>query len=640
MTITYDDTTGMFTVNGTTTSAGNIILKTGMNFGLPVGTTCQLMRYFDSGTINLNGSYCGYLISGTSVSNRINENSESLYDPYINGVGDLKPDGANPNIDESSGQTLVFQVYKAGMVFTNFKFKVALYEGTKLLPFAMPEATNNTDVDVYNRTANILDMGTSDIAYTAVSGITIGYNALAQEFVISGTATADNTITLKANVKDVVSGDRVSIKRVFQSGDITAVSTLPTIELFDGTSVVLANSIYKMTAPEGETPTPDVSFNTGTIQSDGTLTLRLQFKDDDVFDNYRFRLMIHDKSTDIGYVSHNRTLVGSLTAKANETDSFEFSAIDFGVLEFIPKTDKLNVVFGDTITDTDNSVLEYNAGIQSPNRKISVLEARMTALDNPFRDKVIAIWGDSRESNNPTSDPSGVGDQLDTSYPALLAKKLGATVLNFGLSGGAWAENTVQQDAASAIVNRVLTEDTSASADVIIISSMNDFKLATPLGSPTEANDKTTFYGAMRMTYKRLANKYPGKKIWLVLPQKRFDESNDYGGGDYLSYRKAQIEVAREYGIPTIDLYNNFPNSKTKISGGVSFYDTNMLNDTHFSAIGNDLVAEIITRSLLGNGNSGVVETLPALPTNNGTYTLKLTVSNGVNTFSWISDDS
>ena len=46
----------------------------------------------------------------------------------------------------------------------------------------------------------------------------------------------------------------------------------------------------------------------------------------------------------------------------------------------------------------------------------------------------------------------------------------------------------------------------------IIISSMNDFKLATPLGSPTEATDKTTFYGAMRMTYKRLANKYPRQK--------------------------------------------------------------------------------------------------------------------------------
>ena len=32
---------------------------------------------------------------------------------------------------------------------------------------------------------------------------------------------------------------------------------------------------------------------------------------------------------------------------------------------------------------------------------------------------------------------------------------------------------------------------------------------------------------------------------------------------------------------------------------------------------------------------SGVVETLP---TTNGTYTLKLTVSDGVNTFSWVLD--
>ena len=31
-------------------------------------------------------------------------------------------------------------------------------------------------------------------------------------------------------------------------------------------------------------------------------------------------------------------------------------------------------------------------------------------------------------------------------------------------------------------------------------------------------------------------------------------------------------------------------------------------------------------------------EELPALPTANGTYTLKLTVLNGVNTFSWVVD--
>ncbi|HPJ86905.1 MAG TPA: SGNH/GDSL hydrolase family protein, partial [Candidatus Pacearchaeota archaeon] len=364
-------------------------------------------------------------------------------------------------------------------------------------------------------------------------------------------------------------------------------------------TTIVYNDIYKMTAPDGEIPTPDVSFNTATATSDTTLTLNLGITYGQEFFNYRFRLMIHDKSTDFGYVKYQRDLIGSFNLGANEKGTLTFNALPFGILEFIADSSSLNLLFGDSLSDLRYSNLQYNAGIVSPNRKISELSERITTLDNPFRNKIIAIWGDSRESNNPTSDPSGVGDQRDTSYPALLAQKLHATVLNYGLSGGAWAENTVQQDAAAAIVNRVQTEDPTASADIIIISSMNDFKLATPLGSPLPNNkDKTTFYGAMRLTYDRLATKYPNKMIWLVIPQKRYDENTDYGGGIYHQYLKAQVDVAKEYGIPTIDLYNNFPNSKP------TFYNTYMLNDTHFNEYGNDYVAELIARSMIGGGNS------------------------------------
>lgn len=629
ITITYDSATGIFTANGTATAgvAFNITLASGMNFALPTGTSIQLMRYYDSvdgGTANLNGSYVGYVLMGTSVSNRINENSEALYDPYINGSGALTANHA------TNKQQLIFQVWKEGIVFTNFKFKVGIYQGLQLRPFILPsEEPAKSSVSVYNKTANKLNLS-SALSITD-SGVTITYDPLIQEFLLSGTATATKDISLTATFS-ALSGDRFSIKRSYQSGDITSAGgVLPRIKLIDGVTVVVYNDIYKMTAPEGQTPTPDVSFNTGTASADGILTLKLGITTGQIFDSYRFRLMIHDKSSDIGYVKYEKNSVGSMILTADEKAVLNFTAIPFGILEFIASSNSLNLVFGDSVSDLRYSVLEYNAGIGSPNRKISVLDERITAIDEPFRGKVIAIWGDSRESNNPTFDPNGVGDQKDTSYPALLAKKLHATVLNYGLSGGAWAENTVQQDAASAIVNRVLTEDVNASADVIIISSMNDFKLATPLGSSATSNkDKTTFYGAMRLTYDRLATKYPGKKIWLVLPQKRYDESTNYGGGDYLSYRRAQLDVAREYGIPTIDLYNNFPNAKP------TFFATNMLNDTHFSAVGNDLVAELITRSLIGNGNNGVVEILPPLPTTNGSYTIKLTVLNGVNTFEWI----
>jgi lysophospholipase L1-like esterase len=635
LTITYDNTTGIVTVNGTSTGANNFILKTGMVLGKPQGTTVQLMRYFVSGTANLNGSYMGYVLAGTSVSNRINENSESLYDPYINASGGLKASGALSGVAGTSGQTILFQVFASGMVFTDFKFKLGVFEGLTLQPFVMPSLSNSTAVDVCNKTANKLNT-----VYTttpsAVSGITVTYDALSQEYIFDGTASGANSITLSTNLFSVKSGDRLSIKRLYQSGDITPVSALPIITLISGSTTIVSNSIYKMTAPEGQTPTPDVTFNTGTASADLTnITLKLTFASGDVFNSYRCRIMIHDKSSDIGYVGYSSTKIGSISLEAGARGKLSFTAIDFGILSFVPQTDKLNVVFGASLTDLSKTNLEYNAGIQSPNRRISELNERLSNVDNPFRDKVIAIWGDSRESNNPTSDPQGVGDQLDTSYPSLLAKKLGATVLNFGLSGGCWAENTTQQDASSAIVNRVQTQDVSASADVILISSMNDYKLATTLGSPLPANkDKTTFYGAMRVTYDRLAVKYPAKKIWLVLPQKRFDEATNYGGGDYLSYRKAQIEVAKEYGIPTIDLYNNFANG----GGGTvpTFPTTTMLNATHFTAIGNDMVAELITRALIGNGNGGSVDIIPPIPQVNGTYVLKCVVLNGVHTFSWI----
>ena len=41
----------------------------------------------------------GYVLVGTSASNRINENSEALYDPYINGSGNLN---ANDNKQQVS----------------------------------------------------------------------------------------------------------------------------------------------------------------------------------------------------------------------------------------------------------------------------------------------------------------------------------------------------------------------------------------------------------------------------------------------------------------------------------------------------------------------------------------------------------
>ena len=159
----------------------------------------------------------------------------------------------------------------------------------------------------------------------------------------------------------------------------------------------------------------------------------------------------------------------------------------------------------------------------------------------------------------------------------------------------------------------------------VIVYGLLFYSILTGVHAALPANkDKTTFYGAMRLTYERLATKYPGKKIVLVLPQKRYDETVNYGGGSYYHYLKAQVEVANEYGIPVVDLYNNMPGVK-----GTAFYATYMLNDTHWSAAGNDRVAELVARELIGNGNKGNMDRIPPIPTTNGTYTLKVTITGG-----------
>ena len=98
--------------------------------------------------------------------------------------------------------------------------------------------------------------------------------------------------------------------------------------------------------------------------------------------------------------------------------------------------------------------------------------------------------------------------------------------------------------------------------------------------------------------------------------------------GSYYHYLKAQVEVANEYGIPVIDLYNNMPGVKN-----TAFYTAYMLNDTHWNAAGNDRVAELVMRALLGNGNKGNIDRIPNVPTADGTYTLQVTIASGIPTF-------
>ena len=108
--------------------------------------------------------------------------------------------------------------------------------------------------------------------------------------------------------------------------------------------------------------------------------------------------MIHDNATDIGYVPFERTTIGTMIVGKDETVELEFDAIGYGILEFVAQSETLNLLFGSTLADLSKSTLEYNSGIASPTRKITELGERVALIDETYKDKVIAIWGDSRQT--------------------------------------------------------------------------------------------------------------------------------------------------------------------------------------------------------------------------------------------------
>ena len=296
------------------------------------------------------------------------------------------------------------------MVFDNFQFKLGIYEGLKLQPYVIPGSEPaKSNVTIYNRNENALNLPNSFDIGDEDSDIYISYDNLSQEFLVTGTATSTRDISLTATFPAAV-GERFSIKRVYQAGDVKDVGgVLPVIKLVDtSNNSVVENTIYERIPDTEEATLPtDIIFNTGSAPDAGTLTLKLAVTSGQQFQNYRFRLMIHDNATDIGYVPFERTTIGTMIVGKDETVELEFDAIGYGILEFVAQSETLNLLFGSTLADLSKSTLEYNSGIASPTRKITELGERVALIDETYKDKVIAIWGDSRESNNPTSNPSG-----------------------------------------------------------------------------------------------------------------------------------------------------------------------------------------------------------------------------------------
>lgn len=110
-----------------------------------------------------------------------------------------------------------------------------------------------------------------------------------------------------------------------------------------------------------------------------------------------------------------------------------------------------------------------------------------------------------------TSITAGSGG-YDT-YPNLLARELGAEVVNLGTSGGTLGK-ALHGGTPLAILNAA--DKVRADADIIIVECiMNDFRVCTPVGKMFDTTSDT-FYGALHLLMQKLKSKAPNAKIFFT----------------------------------------------------------------------------------------------------------------------------
>lgn len=182
---------------------------------------------------------------------------------------------------------------------------------------------------------------------------------------------------------------------------------------------------------------------------------------------------------------------------------------------------------------------------------------------SPLAGKIIAALGDSITYGFIPRNYDGYPGQLQ-SYLPLIAEELGASYLNYGISGSTLGDNGSDPVQNSPFTQRYATMSDDADL-VIVMGGTNDCRKNVPLGVFGDTTDKT-FFGALYVLCTGLLQKYrytPGttvgatKKIMFMTAPKLLKASTPDGLDDLLpSYNEATKQVCAFFSIPVFDAYN------------------------------------------------------------------------------------
>ncbi len=169
----------------------------------------------------------------------------------------------------------------------------------------------------------------------------------------------------------------------------------------------------------------------------------------------------------------------------------------------------------------------------------------------------INFLGDSITEGYDSSD-------LEHCYWGLLAKNDGVIARGYGIAGTRIArQQSMFIDPKWDDYFRTRVDKMDPDADVVVVfGGVNDHGHGDAhLGKMSDRTDDT-FYGALHLLYQDIIKRYPGAKLVVMTPMRYEDEDalvNGFGirkDGPLSAYRDAICEVAEDYDIYLLDIYN------------------------------------------------------------------------------------
>lgn len=201
-------------------------------------------------------------------------------------------------------------------------------------------------------------------------------------------------------------------------------------------------------------------------------------------------------------------------------------------------------------------------------------------LANPFTGKKWAVFGDSISQPNT--------DGLDKYYN-YIANNLGVEVTSYAAGGSGYLKE-------SSIVDR-LTNAPDGYDIVSFMAGVNEAYME--MGSPTDPTpegEPTTLCGAVRKAIEIAIEKYPLARIFLIAPPPvtgptttRAQELDEYSNN--------QIEIAKIYNIPYIDLYHASGLRPWNADNAAVYYR----DYCHLVAAGHQYVAKLMQKWMQAN---------------------------------------